>query len=271
MEILTGRNSVREALVAHRRHFHRVTLADSVAGKKDNAQIVRLCRELNIPVALLEPRAFERVVISKKRGPWGEGDDPRHGGARHQGIAAQVSSYPYVDLPDILDCARQRKEPPFLLGLDSLQDPQNVGALLRTAEVVGVHGVILPARRSAHITPAVSRASAGAVEHLSVALVTNLGKALDSLKDKGIWAVGGEKHPRSQDYRLVDLDMPLVLVLGSEGRGLRRLIAQKCDILVHIPMKGHVNSLNVSVAGSILLYHAQNVRNPASYADCAHL
>jgi len=156
--------------------------------------------------------------------------------------------------------ARQRDERPFLLALDSLQDPQNVGSLLRTAEAVGVHAVIVPVRRAVGITPAVSRASAGAVEHLRIARVTNLARTLDDLKTERVWIVGAEDRPGAQDYREVSLDMPLVLVVGSEGRGMRRLTAEKCDLLVRIPMRGHIGSLNVSVAGSILLYEAWRAR-----------
>jgi 23S rRNA (guanosine2251-2'-O)-methyltransferase len=146
------------------------------------------------------------------------------------------------------------------LALDSLQDPQNVGSLLRTAEAVGVHGVIVPERRAVGVTPAVSRASAGAVEHLLVAQVTNLARVLEELKGRGVWVVGVEDVPAAQDYRDVDLDMPLVLVVGGEGPGMRRLVMGTCDLLLRIPMRGHVGSLNVSVAGSIVLYQAWSGR-----------
>ena len=178
----------------------------------------------------------------------------------HQGVAAQVSAYPYADLDDALGRAEERGEAPFLLALDSVQDPQNVGSLLRTAEAVGVHGVIVPERRAAGVTPAVSRASAGAVEHLLVAQVTNLVRALEELKGRGVWVVGVEDVPTAEDYRRVDLNMPLVLVVGGEGPGMRRLVLETCDLVVRIPMRGRVGSLNVSVAGSIVLYQAWNVR-----------
>ena len=244
MEILTGRNSVREALLARRRDVRRVVLAEGVVQKGTITQILQLCDELRVPVSRANRRELDRL-----------GGDPKH-----QGIAAQVSSYPYVSLATVLALAHQREELPFLLALDLVQDPQNVGSLLRTAEAVEVHGVLLPARRSAQITPAVSRASAGAVEHLLVCSVTNLVRALRDLKSRGIWAVGVEDHPSAKDYRLADLDLPLVLVLGSEGRGMRRLVAQECDLLLRIPMRGRINSLNVTVAGSILLYQAWNAR-----------
>jgi len=166
----------------------------------------------------------------------------------------------YVEIDDILAPAREGGEMPFVLALDSLQDPQNVGSLMRTAEAVGVHGVILPDRRAVGVTPAVSRASAGAVEHLQVAMVKNLVRALDELKERGLWIAGGEDHPEAVDYTGVDLNRPLALVLGSEGRGMRRLVAERCDFLLRIPMRGRVGSLNVSVAGGILLYRAWHAR-----------
>ena len=246
-ELLVGRNSVREALLACRRRIERVLLAEGVREKALIEDILRLCRQAEISVIRLRRDELDRLG----------------GGLEHQGVAAQVSSYPYADVVGILALARQRQESPFLLALDSLQDPQNVGSLLRTAEAVGVHGIILPIHRAVGITPAVSRASAGAVEHLPVAQVTNLANTLEALKAEGIWVVGLESDPSLQDYRLVELNMPLVVVLGSEGYGMRRLVAEKCDLLLRLPMRGRIGSLNVSVAGSILLYQAWNARSRA--------
>lgn len=244
MEILAGRNAVCEALLAQRRRIDKVILSMGVRETGSVDQILRLCQQSEVPVLRVERRELAELA----------------GGLNHQGVAAQVSSYPYVDFSDLLAISTERREHPFLLALDSLQDPQNVGSILRTGEAVGVHGAILPRRRSAHVSPAVSRASSGAVEHLSISLVTNLARSLDELRAKGIWVVGVEDHPRATDYRDVDLDLPLVIVLGSEGRGMRRLVADKCDLLLRIPMRGHINSLNVSVAGSIVLYQAWNAR-----------
>ena len=247
-EFLAGRNSVREALVAGRRSVHKVVLGEGVREKGIILDILRLCRDRDVPVVRSERGTLDRISFNLV----------------HQGIVAQVSVYPYADLAESMAVARQRDEAPFLLALDSLQDPQNVGSLLRTAEAVGVHGVILPSRRSVGITPAVSRASAGAVEHLRVSRVTNLVRTLGELKSQGVWVVGVEDRAGAQDYRTVSLNMPLVLVVGSEGRGMRRLTAEKCDVLVRIPMRGRIGSLNVSVAGSILLYEAWNGRSSAS-------
>ena len=246
-EILAGRNSVREALRAGRRHVDRVMLAEGVGEKGTVADIARMCQDSGVTLTRVDRSALDRL-----------GDD-----IRHQGVAAQVSAYPYVDLEAILTRAKDSGERPFLLALDSLQDPQNVGALLRTAEAVGVHGLLLPQRRSVGITPAVSRASAGAVEHLHVATVTNLSRTLDSLKAEGVWAVGLEDDPRAQDYRQVDLNLPMVLVVGGEGEGMRRLVRETCDLLVRIPMRGRIESLNVAVAGSIALYSAWAAREPS--------
>lgn len=247
MEILAGRNSVREALRAGRRRISQVVLAEGAETGGSVAHILKMCRATGVPVVHAKRHELDRLG----------------GNLRHQGVAAQVSPYPYVQLEDILALARQRTEPPFLLALDSLQDPQNVGSLLRTAEAVGVHGIILPSRRSAQVTPAVSRASAGAVEHLLVASVINLARALDGLKEMGVWVVGIEDRPAAQDYRAVDLNLPLALVLGGEGEGLRRLTADKCDLVLRIPMRGRIDSLNVSVAGSIVLYRAWGARDHA--------
>jgi 23S rRNA (guanosine2251-2'-O)-methyltransferase len=176
--------------------------------------------------------------------------------AHHQGVAAEAEPFAYVALDDVLAAADARGEPPLLLVLDSLQDPQNFGTLLRTAQACGVHGVIVPLHRAVGVTPAVSNASAGAVEHLQVAQVTNLARALAELKSKGVWVYGLTVEPTQPFYEL-DLQGPLALVVGSEGSGLGRLVREACDVLVQIPMAADaIQSLNASVAGSIVLYEA---------------
>ncbi|MFO7697432.1 MAG: 23S rRNA (guanosine(2251)-2'-O)-methyltransferase RlmB [Anaerolineae bacterium] len=244
METLAGRNSVREALVAGRRRFERVMLAEHVAEQGLIREIQDLCRAARISVSYVPRHALDRLADE----------------LTHQGVVAQVSPYLYVTMDEILDHARAAGGDPLLLVLDELQDPQNVGALLRTAEAVGVHGVIIGAHRAAQITPAVSRASAGAAEHLLVCAVTNIAKALQSLRNMGLWIAGIEDLPEAQDYRQADLKRPLALVLGSEGQGLRRLVAKQCDYLLRIPMRGRINSLNVSVAGALVLYEALRYR-----------
>ena len=247
METLAGRNSVREALRAGRRRVERVLLADGVETKGPIAEILALCHASAVPVSHTPRGNLDRLA----------------GTLEHQGVIAQVTDYPYVTLDDTLALSETRGEPPFLLALDALQDPQNVGSLLRTAEAVGVHGLVLPRRRAVAVTPAVSRASAGAVEHLSVAQVTNLTRTLVALKEEDVWVVGLEDDPRAQDYRRADLDMSLVLVVGSEGEGMHRLIRDTCDLLIRLPMRGQINSLNAAAAGSIALYAAWAARQPS--------
>jgi 23S rRNA (guanosine2251-2'-O)-methyltransferase len=247
LEIIYGRNAVYEALRAKRRRVESILVAEGIKEGSTAAGILALAAEQRVPV---------------QRVPRSQLDDL--GSENHQGVAAQVAAYPYVRLGDILRLARQRNEMPFLLLLDCLQDPQNLGTLLRTAEVVGVHGVVIPRHRAAEVTPAVSNASAGAVEHLLVAQVINLVRAMEELKGKGIWIVGLENMPDAQDYRAANLNMPLALVVGSEGQGLGRLVRERCDLWIKLPMRGRINSLNASVAGSIALYEAwqQRERHP---------
>ena len=241
-ERLYGRQAVREALRAGRRRPYRLLLAEGVRKTDIIAEIVALAEKAGCAVERVERRELDRL------------------GVKHQGVALEASPYPYVDLADILALAEERGEPPLLLVLDHLEDPRNVGALLRTAEAAGVHGAVLPKRRSAAITPAASDASAGAVEHLLVARVTNLARTLTELKRVGLWVAGLESLPEAQPYDTVDLSGPLVLVVGSEGRGLSRLIRERCDWLLKLPMLGRVGSLNAAVAGSIVLYWAVRCR-----------
>jgi 23S rRNA (guanosine2251-2'-O)-methyltransferase len=243
-ELLAGRNSVREALLAGRRRFTQVIIADGAQSSGAIGDILDLCRRAGVPVVRRPQRELDRLSE----------------GLTHQGVLAQVSAYRYVQISDMLALAHTRDEKPFLLAFDAVQDPQNAGSLLRTAEAVGVHGVLVMSRRAVRITPAVSRASAGAVEHLLVAQVVNLARTLDQLKADGLWIVGLEEHPAAQDYREPDLSMPLALVLGSEGSGMRPLVIKHCDLLLQIPMRGRINSLNVAVAGSLALYRAWHAR-----------
>jgi 23S rRNA (guanosine2251-2'-O)-methyltransferase len=160
----------------------------------------------------------------------------------------------------MLHLAEERDESPLLLILDTLQDPQNLGTLLRTGEIVGAHGVLLPYRRTATVTPAVVNASSGASEHMLVAQV-NLAQAITELKDHGIWVIGLESDPNAQPLEEVDLSGPLALVVGSEGQGMRALVRKSCDQLIRLPMRGQVKSLNAAVAGSVALYLAWGARS----------
>ena len=243
-EILYGRVVVLEALRAHRRDIEEVLLASDQKTSDAVGEILAKCRGSSIPVRPVSRRHLDTVSAQ----------------SNHQGVAAQVGPYPYADFDDLLNALERRETMPLLLLLDCIQDPQNLGVLLRTAEAVGVHAVVIPRHRSAWVTPAVSKVSAGAVEHLRVAQVTNLVRAMDRLKHIGIWVIGIERSAEAADYRQVDLNVPLALTVGSEGRGLRRLVRQNCDLLMQIPMRGRVQSLNAAVAGSIALYRAWESR-----------
>ena len=178
----------------------------------------------------------------------------------HQGMALKVDGYPYADLYDIIDQDNRGDEPTFVLILDTLQDPQNLGTLLRTGEAVGVHGVLLPLRRTATVTPAVVSASSGASEHLLIAQM-NLARAIARLKESGIWVVGLASEAEALYPEQMRLDGPLALVVGGEGKGMRPLVQDSCDLLLRLPMRGKVDSYNAAVAGSIALYLSWEARN----------
>lgn len=243
-EIIYGRQPVREALRAGRRRIYKLLLASGLKPTGIVGDIVALAREVGVPLTEVDRRELDRL-----------GDE-----LNHQGLAAEVGGYPYVDLADLLRAAREAGEPPLLLLLDHLQDPQNLGSLLRSAEAAGVHGVIIPGRRAAGVTPAAVRASAGAAEHVQVALVTNLVQAMRSLQDEGVWLAGLEATPEAQLYARADLSGPLGLVVGSEGQGLARLVRETCDFVIRLPLYGQVDSLNAAVAGAIALYEARRQR-----------
>jgi len=168
-------------------------------------------------------------------------------------VAAEVSGYPYVDISDITDLALRKQEDLFILVLDVLQNPQNLGTLLRTAEAAGVHGVLIPQHRAAEVTPAVVSASAGASELLLVAQA-NIARALAELKEAGVWVVGLDGGDRSQSIQTIPLNGPIALVVGNEGEGMRQLVRETCDFVAALPMKGDIESLNAAVAGSIAIY-----------------
>lgn len=254
MEILYGRHSVREALRAGRRQVHRLLLAEGVATSPIISDIIAQAKALGIPIIRISRKELTQVARSP----------------RHQGTALEVSPYPYVTVAAILGRAARAGSPPLILLLDLVQDVHNLGSLIRTAEAAGVHGVILQGKRAAGITPAAVNASSGATEHLYIAQVTNLGRAIQQLKDQGIWIAGLEDCPEAQPYTEVDLTLPLGLVIGSEAEGLRRLVRAHCDWLLRIPMFGQINSLNAAVAGSIALYEAVRQRTVASRSTAAH-
>ena len=175
-------------------------------------------------------------------------------GVQHQGVVAQVAAYGYVEVDDILARAEAKGETPFLLVLDEIEDPHNLGSILRTADCTGVHGVIIPKRRSVGLTATVSKTSAGAVEYVPVARVTNLAQTMEQLKERGIWLVGTDVSATQDLYETDLFTMPLALVIGNESKGMGRLVKQTCDALLKLPMAGQINSLNASVAAGIFMY-----------------
>jgi 23S rRNA (guanosine2251-2'-O)-methyltransferase len=243
-EVIYGRQPVRETLRAGRRQVYKLIVARGIRSTGIVDQIVSLARAAGTPVQDVDRQELDKLG----------------GEANHQGLAAEVSGYPYADLASLLQAAREAGEAPFLLLLDHLKDPQNLGSLLRSAEAAGVHGVVLPHRRAAGVTPAAVRASAGAAEHLRVAQVTNLVRAMASLKEQSVWLAGLEALPQAQLYTQADLTGSLGLVIGSEGGGLARLVRERCDFLIRLPMYGQVESLNASVAGAVALYEARRQR-----------
>ncbi|MGN1031762.1 MAG: 23S rRNA (guanosine(2251)-2'-O)-methyltransferase RlmB [Butyricicoccaceae bacterium] len=178
----------------------------------------------------------------------------------HQGVIAQAAAHEYVSVADLLEVARARGEQPFLLLCDGLTDPHNLGAVIRSAETAGAHGVIIPKRRSVGLTATAAKASAGAIEHIGVARVTNLAATIDELKDAGVWVFGADAGGDKNLYE-ADFVGATALVIGSEGNGLSRIVREKCDFIVSIPMKGRVNSLNASAAAAVLLYEAVRQRS----------
>ena len=241
-EFIYGRNAVYETLRAGRRQVFRLELAEGAQEKGRLSETIEMARRRKIPIERVPRARLEKLK------------------ANHQGLALEVSAYPYADLADIFELADKRQEPPFVLLLDALNDPQNFGTLLRTAEAVGVHGVVIPLARTVEMTPAVVNASSGASEHL---LVTqeNLHQAIDELKKAGAWVVGLEGGDAATPAERVRLDGALGLVVGSEGEGMRALVAKSCDVLMKLPMRGQVESLNAAVAGSVALYMAYMARN----------
>ncbi|MBI3159565.1 MAG: 23S rRNA (guanosine(2251)-2'-O)-methyltransferase RlmB [Chloroflexi bacterium] len=241
MEWLTGRNPVYEALRANRRVFTRLRVAEGAQAKGRLAEILDLAGARGIKSEPTPRPLLDRIAD------------------HHQGVALEAGSYPYSGLLDMLALAAERGEPPFILLLDTLQDPQNLGTLLRTAEAVGAQGVVIPLAHTASITPAVVSASSGASEHLLVAQA-NLAQTIQALKENDVWVVGLDGGSESQPPERVRLDGALALVVGNEGEGMRRLVRESCDILLALPMRGEIESLNAAVAGSVALYLAWQAR-----------
>ena len=240
-ENVVGRNAVFEALTS-RRPINKIYIKTGLQGGS-LGKIVAAAQELAVPVEYVQSEKLDRLAP----------------GMRHQGIVALASPIAFSSLEDVLKRAASRQETPFLLLLDELQDPQNVGALIRSADAAGVHGVLLPRRRSCPLNMVVAKVSAGAVNYVPVVQIGNIVQTLRSLKEQGFWTVGADMDGESL-YFDADLGRPIVLIIGAEGKGLGRLVKENCDLLVRIPMQGGINSLNASAAGAILLYEVVRQR-----------
>ena len=241
MRIIEGRNPVIEALRSDAE-------IDTILINKDAAQgslnkIFELAKKKNILIKNVDRALLDRLSENKK----------------HQGVIAEAMEYKYKDIDDIFNYAKEKNEKPFIVILDEITDVHNLGSIIRSAECLGAHGVIIPKRRAAQVNSVVAKSSAGAIEYLPVCRVTNISDTLETLKEKGLWRYGADMEGEKYIYE-ENFDVPVGLVIGSEGSGLGRLVKEKCDILIKIPMKGNINSLNASNAASIIIYEIMKQR-----------
>ena len=235
-DIIEGRNSVMEALNSNNVTIEQIFVLDGNMSGSINT-IFAIAKEKHIVVKKVDKRKLDRISQT----------------GVHQGVIAKVTPYKYCELEDILDYASERGESPFIIILDEIQDPHNFGAIIRTAEVSGVHGIIIPKRRNVGITPTVYKSSAGAVEYMKICKVTNLNTIIEKLKKENIWIYGADMTGENYCFD-VDFNSSIALIIGSEGKGISKLTKQKCDKLVKIPMMGNISSLNASVAAGMLMY-----------------
>ena len=238
---IEGRNALQEALKAGRT-IDKVFVAE---GDTDRSlqRLAAQAKEAGAVIVPVDRRKLDQMSTTRS----------------HQGIIALVAAHDYFSIDDILEEAASRGEPALIVICDELSDPHNLGAIMRTAECAGAHGVIIPKRRSVGLTATVAKASAGAVEYMKVARVTNVSNAIKELKDKGVWVFGTAAEGSIPMYK-ADLTGPAAIVIGNEGDGMSQLVRKNCDVMVHIPMKGNITSLNASAAASILLYEAVRQR-----------
>jgi 23S rRNA (guanosine2251-2'-O)-methyltransferase len=240
-EFIYSRNAVYETLRAGRREVFKIQISEGAQEKGRLEEILKLAKDRRISVEKVPRGRLDKIHQN------------------HQGVVAEVSGFSYSDEVEILELANQRNEPPFILLLDSLNDPQNFGTLLRTAEAIGVHGVVIPLAHTVEVTPAVVNASSGASEHLLIGRA-NLAQAIDALKEAEVWIVGLDQAGVEIEPGSRHLKGALGLVVGSEGEGIRQLVRSKCDIVLKLPMRGKIESLNAAVAGSVALYLAYLTR-----------
>ena len=239
--IICGRNSVLEA-VRSGREIDRLLVAHGVSGGSVSA-IIAKCSAKGILIKEVSPQKLDYYCA----------------GANHQGVAVMFASQEYSSVEDILEFAEERKEKPFIIICDEIEDPHNLGAIIRTAEACGVHGIIIPKRRSASLNATVAKSASGALEYMRVARVTNISNTIDELKSKGIWVFGADMN--GTDYTKFDYNIPCAVVIGNEGNGIGTLVAKKCDEIISLPMFGKINSLNASVAAGVLMYEVIRKRN----------
>ncbi len=240
-DVIVGRNPVAEALRSGR-EIDKLLVAHGAAEGSTKALIAK-CRDRGIPVKEVSPQKLDFLS----------------GGASHQGVALIVAAHKYCEVGDILDYAASKNEPPFVIICDGIEDPHNLGAIIRTAEASGAHGIIIPQRRSASLNAVVAKSAAGALEYMRVARVNNLNTEIDRLKEGGMWIYAADMDGGS--WCATDMKGSCGLVIGSEGRGVSRLVKEKCDQVVSLPMLGQINSLNASVAAGILMYEIVRQRN----------
>ena len=236
-----GRNSVIELLKSNR-EVNKVLIAKGERQGSIN-DIIKLCKDKGIVFQEVEKAKLDEITETN----------------HHQGVIAYASPVEYKEVSDILAIAKERKEDPFIVIADEIEDPHNLGALIRTAEIAGCHGLIIPKRRSAAVTEVVSKVSCGATEHLAIARVGNINDAIDELKEAGVWVYGTDGSA-DKLYFEESLTGPIAIIIGSEGRGMNKLTMKKCDVLLKIPMKGHITSLNASVSGGIVIFEAVRQR-----------
>ncbi|MBR3738900.1 MAG: 23S rRNA (guanosine(2251)-2'-O)-methyltransferase RlmB [Clostridia bacterium] len=236
--LLSGRNPIREAIKSGRDIEKLLVARGDLSGTAK--EIISMARDRHIPIQTVERSRLDEITKN------------------HQGMLAFASAYRYYDVEDMLAVAQEKNEAPFLIVLDGVTDPQNLGAIIRTAACVGAHGVIVPERRAVGLTPSAVKASAGAIETVKVARVTNLTRTLEMLKKQGVWLYAADMD--GEDYRKVSFSGPMALIVGAEGEGVSRLVLEACDYKVSLPMRGGVGSLNASVAAGILMYAALNGR-----------
>ena len=238
--IICGRNPVLEA-VRSGREIDRLLVAHGVSGGSVTA-IIAKCKQKGILIKEVSPQKLDYYC----------------GGANHQGVAVLFAEQEYSTVEEILAKAEELSEKPFIIICDEIEDPHNLGAIIRTAEACRVHGIIIPKRRSASLNATVAKSASGALEYMKVARVTNIPNTIDELKKKGVWVFGADMD--GDDYRQIDFDRPTALVIGNEGKGIGTLTAKKCDQIISLPMKGKINSLNASVAAGILMYEVLRKR-----------